>query len=814
MAKNSRSVGSGTTAGSDWIISRSTRAGDDRYSLWSFDPSSKELLTFAQRGRFAATHQLAPIGGYLLEWGPLALSEYAPCFPYRLFRPDVTLADDPKSKAAVTGPLAGPTVRHGAWPKQKFWANVPDFGNPQGARKTFDVAARLMLVPLPNFLLHVIPNPGRETFQLWNFDPGTAAAPSADPLPAPYTPRGAFEAIRSTDEYLPMGNFVLTRRAKGNNSEFWLWSFDPQSCIPLARPALQRGTWPGMGAAHKLVPLGDHVLDWVPRDGTYRLWGFDPSRPDPLVGPVRSGKLPRGIDAHGTLMGFQTQVPVRIEMGATPGTMDFMRSKIKHVVYYMLENRAFDHVCGWLHDKGEKHVNYVGSREPFDGASVDMGNRVDLTSHDRVFLSKYQGGKVSDAFPLDTISQGADPYHENADVMRQLFFDDPDGYAARRTPNMEGFVWNNGTPDVMLTFSPEQLPVLNGLAKSFGVSDRWFCSVPGATDINRAFAFTGSALGQIENFQNGTTYQYWPNTNRRPSIWRVLWANGVTSWKIYNSVEWLGFVHTYHLFLQGEIPTVDANTASYVAGIDQFFADAKGGTLPAFSFLEPIWISLAGTSSYHPGESVVPGERRLAAIYDALRSSPSWDETLFVITFDEHGGLFDHVPPPYAQNPWPNDRIDGFSFDLMGPRVPTILVSPWIKEKTVFRSGGPVAYDSTSILATLLQWQGIPKGRWGLGERVRAAPTFEGVLQRGAARKDRPVFTPPHDKDYPQKGAPAEDTPLHSLHRLMAPRLVWALTGHRLSPAEATRLSDEILGSATTLRTLYEGIARAVRKVG
>jgi len=89
--------------------------------------------------------------------------------------------------------------------------------------------------------------------------------------------------------------------------------------------------------------------------------------------------------------------------------------------------------------------------------------------------------------------------------------------------------------------------------------------MPGETDNNRAFAFTGSALGTLNNFQNGNQYIYWPFTPHRASIWKVLWANGVTDWKIYNSVEWMSFIHTYHLFLQGQIPTVDANLADYTA---------------------------------------------------------------------------------------------------------------------------------------------------------------------------------------------------------------------------------------------------------
>src|SRR5262245_19340665 len=371
---------------------------------------------------------------------------------------------------------------------------------------------------------------------------------------------------------------------------------------------------------------------------------------------------------------------------------------------------------------------------------------------------------------------------------------------------MGGFVWNNGVHAVMTTYVPEQLPVLNGLAKGFAVSDEWFSSMPGPTDPNRAFAFTGSALGTLNNFQNGNQYLYWPYTPRRPSIWKVLWSNGFTDWKIYNSVQWQKFVHTYHLFLQGQIPSVDANVSNHIAGIEQFKEDARAGKLPAFSVLEPIWISIGGTSSYHPGGDLVPGERGLNEIYEALKAGPAWNETLFIVSFDEHGGLFDHVPPPYAENPWPNDEHHGFRYDLLGVRVPAILVSPWIQQHTVFRSPTAVAYDLTSILATLLHWYGIPKSRWGLGQRVENAPTFEGVLQLSAPRSDAPSFKPPYDKSFPREGGGGEDARVHDLHRLMTPWLIAALAGNKLGIQDIAKVTDDILARAHDLQTLHSMI--------
>ena len=119
----------------------------------------------------------------------------------------------------------------------------------------------------------------------------------------------------------------------------------------------------------------------------------------------------------------------------------------------------------------------------------------------KVYLNKYKDGKLSDEWDLDFLPD--DPYHDKSDVIRQFFYSQNEAYAERAKPEMGGFVWNNGVHQVMTTYTPEQLPILNGLAGQFAVSDAWFSAMPSATDPNRAFALTGPALGQLDNFQNG-----------------------------------------------------------------------------------------------------------------------------------------------------------------------------------------------------------------------------------------------------------------------------------------------------------------------
>lgn len=788
----------------EFVISR--RADSDAYAVWRFDPSAPELLVPMpapkRPPRFPRHHQIVQIGSYLLEWGPVMLKEYQACFPYRLFSFDPSSPD----------PLAGKPVQSGLWTKKKFWAYRPDFGNPQGAHEGFDSGEMLMLLPLGGFVLNVIPTEGRGTYQLWNFDPnplGGSFNPT-DPLPAPYTPQGGFDQIEFGHDLLPMGNYVLDVVRGESGSRFAVYSFDPQGQPPLALPAVQSGTWKDIDDGHVLTPIGDLILDWVPKDRSYRLWRFDP-RHERAIGrrPIKTGRLPAGFDAKTSLLGIQPPIPVNPQFVNQPGTMDFMRDKIKHVVYLMLENRSFDHILGWLYKQGET-IHTIGHHRPFDGASTAMFNVDPSRRNKKIHLQQYNKGRPdTEARSNDFLPQ--DPYHDKSDVMRQYFFGNRQGYQQRAKPDMGGFVWNNGVDQVMWTYTPAQLPVINGLARNFAVSDEWFCSMPGATDPNRAFAFTGSAMMKLNNWQNGNDYLYWPDYPHRQSIWKVLWSQGITDWKIYHATEWLNFVHTYHLFLQGQIPSVDAKVANYVQTVDQFKADAQAGKLPKFSFLEPIWIGIAGTTSYHPGQDPVVGEQALESIFEAVRSGPAWKETAFIITFDEHGGIFDHVPPPYAVNPWPNDVNDGFRYDMMGVRVPTIVVSPWVAKQTVFRSGQPTPYDATSILATLLHWCGVPKARWALGDRTHAAPTFETVFSLAAPREDVPMkLTMPFDRGAPLPGSPPP--PVNDLQRLMVPGIVWGIVMGHESAAEATKIADQILAQATDALDLHRRLGALAKR--
>jgi phospholipase C len=342
---------------------------------------------------------------------------------------------------------------------------------------------------------------------------------------------------------------------------------------------------------------------------------------------------------------------------------------------------------------------------------------------------------------------------------------------------MNGFVkdyvnWYRRPDQITATFTPEELPVLNGLARNFAVSDRYFSSVPTQTNTNRAFAASGNSLGPNDNGElqawvdnrGSGVLQLGRPTGRQFSqttMWNVLTDAGLGSpedWMIFNSRgNWLenlvgaeGYQYTRlimeqlqpdsfddHFGVVGEPGTTDDTT---------FFGKVANGTLPRYSFIEPQWGIQQGFgllpngTDYHPPSAMHPGEVFLKSLYDALSSNPEvWQRLLFIVNFDEHGGTFDHVPPPWtATPPWdgeygtpePDFLEGGFEYDRFGVRVPLILISPWIGSNTVFRAGGEIPFDHPSVIATIFALMGVDESAWKhrLGARTAHAPKFDWIL--------------------------------------------------------------------------------------
>ncbi len=401
--------------------------------------------------------------------------------------------------------------------------------------------------------------------------------------------------------------------------------------------------------------------------------------------------------------------------------------KIDHFVVLMLENRSFDHMLGFL-----RSADY-----PIDGLTGEEWNPLDPHAQppQPVWVSRDANyyGDINN--PSHSMVPGAlaQIFGLSDNEIMQLTT-----YPASPAVN-DGFVYNYAAqtdppppptigPNIMRCFSPDKLPALAGLAPEFGICDHWFSSVPGPTWPNRWYVHAASSDG----YAGGSV-----RLSMMKPIYIALSGAGV-SWKIYfhDLPQSLSLVQLW-----------GSECKSNFQLMDQFFKDAQSGTLPAYTFIEPRYfdINLPGlrANDQHPPHDVRFGEQLIAAVYNALRSSPSWNETLFVILYDEHGGLYDHKPPGAAVNPdgkIGRDDLAGhyitFAFDRLGVRVPAVLVSSYIPKGAISSE----TYDHTSLLAAVERRFNLPP----LGHRDAQANSFEAILSLDAPRSDTPAhITPP-----------------------------------------------------------------------
>ena len=447
---------------------------------------------------------------------------------------------------------------------------------------------------------------------------------------------------------------------------------------------------------------------------------------------------------------------------------------INHIVVLMLENRSFDHMLGFLYaDSG----NVSPAGQPFEGLTGKESNP-GVAGAAPVTVFRIQPGTASTYF-----LPGADPGEGYTATNAQLF-----GSNTAPTPPLatnQGFVSNfsytlgweatekwsilSGTvaSDIMGMHTPVTLPVLSALARGFAVCDYWYGSVPTETLPNRAFVHAGTSQGHMDDTTKSFT---------APTIYAALTAQNI-SWTIYG----------YDADPLTRVTFSDLTSAadSHFGEFADFQAAAANGTLAAYTFLEPGWGSSG--NSQHPNYDVALGEQLIHDVYYALRNSPTWGETLLIVTYDEHGGCYDHVPPPAgAVPPDATAGEDGFDFRRFGPRVPTVLVSPLIPAGTVFRvAAGAMPFDHTSILRTVEQRWNLP----ALTARDAAAPHVGAVLTLAAARTDDPlagVAVPTSSGSNPAAGRPSHLQEVYAelVARLPVPDAQGGT--HHESPALAT----------------------------
>lgn len=464
------------------------------------------------------------------------------------------------------------------------------------------------------------------------------------------------------------------------------------------------------------------------------------------------------------------QLTVYVTMPAVQSQTPVMTG-IETIVMLMLENRSLDNLLGYIYvESNPTNIYGADQTESWNGCSG---------SNSYGSLGPYDAADGVSNTPSPLVDPGEDFEHVQVQLYGDSYGTLPAAPFWNTKPQMAGFnidylltpqakameisLGMNGingqaflSQDIMGGYSAAQAPVISGLAQSYAASDAWYSAAPTQTYANRAFAMCGTSLGMLDNAEiNGTTYQY-ANT-----IFNLLGGPGGKTWGIYYQDNGgiaagspVGHPFTPYFFPRA--------TSASCGGVyeyddsskrDAFLQALGSGSLPNFCFVEPAWgggfppFVIQG-NDYHPPTDVATADAALNTFWTNIQASPQWlaGSMLVIVTFDEHGGTYDHQAPagtiaPDTATPSPVVGNSGFAFQSLGLRVPTILISPYIAAGTVFRSpSSSVAFDHTSIIATLLKWAGLNPASAGLGARVAQAPTFEGVIGT-TLRTDKPTFT-------------------------------------------------------------------------
>lgn len=382
------------------------------------------------------------------------------------------------------------------------------------------------------------------------------------------------------------------------------------------------------------------------------------------------------------------------------------QSRIKHLVVLMLENRSFDHLFGFLAPSAGNQI------ENLQGANATLFNLLDPSQAASTTNVKFT---VSQPAPFAVHDKEGPPHSFNA-VCIQLCNNQAGPSAANPVKN-SGFVRaykddllrrsHNVTreqiAEVMLSFAPSQLPAINQLASEFCLCDHWSCEVPGPTMPNRMYIHAATSEGYVHNAFN--------REFTSKTIYELVQQKGLT---------WCTYFHDLSEVLQFKnLP----QTPDHFRRFDQRWStDVAAGNLPNYVFILPRFNNKKATqtapaqmaNSQHAPEDVRFGEHLIADVYDALAANAElFRETALIVTYDEHGGFFEHVAPgpttnPDGQNsPNPDDSatftVPAFAFDRLGLRVPTVIVSPWVSKAQVLNR----KLQHTSVIKTAVELFGL-----------------------------------------------------------------------------------------------------------
>jgi phospholipase C len=429
-------------------------------------------------------------------------------------------------------------------------------------------------------------------------------------------------------------------------------------------------------------------------------------------------------------------------------------AKIKRVFVLMLENRSFDHVAGYLHHNGIDPK--TGLQTTIDGIVPKKHYNYEdpTTTHPQTIVYPSTQADYKLVPPQDK-----DPGHEFDDTLLSLCGPGMKYQPGKYPPiNNSGFVnrykatGTSAPRKVMDCFDPNRLPVFSFLAQQYAACDRWFSSMPGPTWPNRLFIHAGSSAYLDDS----------------PPWWRVgsriLWEG--YEFEKQSVFEWLDAANIPWIIYEGDsfpqvfsIKGMNWNLLRRrFRRMDEFAGDIMRRDFePQYIFIEPNYGNItppngdfSGGNSQHPLDDMRPGERLIKHVYDAILNSPYWCESLLLVTYDEHGGFYDHVHPPKATPPGdqilqPGNRKYDFDFSQLGVRVPTAIVSPWIPTGTIDHT----TYDHSSLLKTLRFIFPELQNAGPLTDRIEQAEDFSHLFSLPACRQGSVAPDPvPQDEQF------------------------------------------------------------------
>lgn len=360
---------------------------------------------------------------------------------------------------------------------------------------------------------------------------------------------------------------------------------------------------------------------------------------------------------------------------------------IEYVIVLMLENRSFDHMLGAFQQVYPE----------LDGVDPKVAARTDKHS---------TTGKLYQQLPNTERQLNPSPLHEHRDVMLQM------------SNNMSGFIDDYATvsgskeadfPAVMGYYPLDYLPAFHTLARNFTICDRWFCSLPGPTWPNRFFVHSATCNGHVA-MPDGFYHPEIPSLNQpQDTIYNRLQDRGI-SWNIF-----------HHGLSQALLLEKLWDHPLHFHPVDRFYEMCRDPyrpdfPLPKYSFIEPAFRG-PEEDDQHPPADVMNGELLIAKVYNAVRSSDIWNKCLLIVTYDEHGGFYDHVEPPACVTP--DQHTQEFAFTQYGPRVPALLISPHAPKGVTH-----TVFDHTSILRYIAEKWDLPP----LTERDKHANSIGRVL--------------------------------------------------------------------------------------